>query len=203
MTARNCDGCNEDDWHGQSEPLLADTREQVLDPQTAYQIVSLLEGVVQRGTGRSVLAVGKPLAGKTGTSNESKDVWFVGFSPDLACGVYVGFDNPRTLGRNRAGRHGRRADLPRFHEGRALRTAGYSVPRRAGRRNRVGRLSQRRAFERCGIDQGDLQAEHRAGRAGRAEQRHRRRNGATAAPHHRSGARRPATTADPSNGGLY
>ncbi|MEI9993209.1 MAG: penicillin-binding protein 1A [Rhizomicrobium sp.] len=95
---RACDGCNIADWHGQAEPLLADTREQVLDPQTAYQIVSLLEGVVLRGTGRSVLAVGKPLAGKTGTSNESKDVWFVGFSPDLVCGVYAGMDNPRTLG---------------------------------------------------------------------------------------------------------
>ncbi len=95
---RSCDGCNSDNYSGQQEPLLADTREQVLDPQTAYQIVSLLEGVVLRGTGRSILAVGKPLAGKTGTSNDSKDVWFVGFSPDLVCGVYAGMDNPRTLG---------------------------------------------------------------------------------------------------------
>jgi penicillin-binding protein 1A len=95
---RSCDGCDQPDYRGQQEPLLADTREQVLDPQTAYQVVSLLEGVVQRGTGRSVLAVGKPLAGKTGTSNDSKDVWFVGFSPDLVCGVYAGMDNPRTLG---------------------------------------------------------------------------------------------------------
>jgi len=100
---RNCDGCNVVQWHGQSEPLLSDTREQIIDPQTAYQIVSMLQGVVQRGTGRSILAVGKPLAGKTGTSNEAKDVWFVGFSPDLACGVYVGFDNPRTLGRYEQG----------------------------------------------------------------------------------------------------
>ena len=96
--ARACDGCDQSSWQRQPEPLLADTREQVLDPQTSYQIVSLLEGVVLRGTGRSVSAVGKPLAGKTGTSNEAKDVWFVGFSPDLMCGVYVGFDNPRTLG---------------------------------------------------------------------------------------------------------
>jgi penicillin-binding protein 1A len=95
---RSCDGCNTPDWRGQSEPLLADTRPQVLDPQTAYQVVSLLEGVVLRGTGRSVMAVGKPLAGKTGTSNDSKDVWFIGFSPDLVCGVYAGMDNPRGLG---------------------------------------------------------------------------------------------------------
>jgi penicillin-binding protein 1A len=83
--------------------MLPDTRAQILDPRTAYQIVSLLEGVVQYGTGVSVKAVGKPIAGKTGTSNESKDTWFVGFSPDLACGVFVGFDNPRTLGRREQG----------------------------------------------------------------------------------------------------
>lgn len=95
---RKCDGCNAD-WHGQSEPLLDDTREQIMDPRTAYQIVSFLQGVVQNGTGVTVASVGKPLAGKTGTSNESRDVWFIGFSPDLAAGVYVGFDTPRTLGR--------------------------------------------------------------------------------------------------------
>jgi len=95
---RACDGCNTWNWHGQPEPLLPDTRAQTLDPRTAYQIVSLLQGVVLYGTGKVVSAVGKPLAGKTGTSNESKDVWFVGFSPDLVCGVFVGFDDPRTLG---------------------------------------------------------------------------------------------------------
>jgi len=96
---RDCQSCNQPVWHNQDEPLLPDTREQILDPRTAYQIVSLLEGVVNYGTGVSVKAVGKPIAGKTGTSNEAKDVWFIGFSPDLACGVFVGFDNPRTLGR--------------------------------------------------------------------------------------------------------
>ena len=101
--ARNCEGCNDAAWHDQEEPLLADTRPQVLDPRTAYQMVSILEGVVQRGTGRSVLAVGKPVAGKTGTSSDSQSVWFIGFSPDLAAGVYVGFDNPRTLGKDSIG----------------------------------------------------------------------------------------------------
>jgi penicillin-binding protein 1A len=96
---RKCDGCNDADWHGQQEPLLADTRAQIIDPRTAYQIVSMLQGVVLRGTGRSVAAVGKPLAGKTGTSSEARDTWFIGFSPDLAAGVFVGFDNPRTLGK--------------------------------------------------------------------------------------------------------
>jgi penicillin-binding protein 1A len=101
--ARNCEGCDNGAWSGQEEPLLADTREQVIDPRTAYQIVSMLEGVVQRGTGVSVRAVGKPLAGKTGTSSEARDTWFIGFSPDLAAGVFVGFDNPRTLGGHEQG----------------------------------------------------------------------------------------------------
>ncbi len=100
---RPCEGCNDGAWHDQSEPLLADTREQVIDPRTAYQIVSMLEGVVQRGTGQSIKAVDKPLAGKTGTASESKSVWFIGFSPDLAAGVYVGFDSARTLGKDLAG----------------------------------------------------------------------------------------------------
>jgi penicillin-binding protein 1A len=98
--SRKCDGCNDGSWHAQEEPLLADTREQIIDPRTAYQIVSMMEGVVRRGT--AAYAVGaqidKPLAGKTGTSQDAQSVWFIGFSPDLAAGVYVGFDNPRTLG---------------------------------------------------------------------------------------------------------
>jgi penicillin-binding protein 1A len=101
--ARPCEGCNEATWHGQQEPLLVDTREQIIDPRTAYQIVSMLEGVVQRGTGVSVRAVGKPLGGKTGTSSEARDTWFIGFSPDLAAGVFVGFDTPRTLGPHEQG----------------------------------------------------------------------------------------------------
>jgi penicillin-binding protein 1A len=97
---RKCEGCNDADWHGQEEPLLPDTREQIIDPRTAYQIVSMLQGVVQRGTAAySVGAqINKPLAGKTGTSQDAQSTWFIGFSPDLAAGVYVGFDNPRTLG---------------------------------------------------------------------------------------------------------
>ncbi len=100
---RPCPDCNDPKWHGQAEPLIPDTRKQILDPQTAYQIVHMLEGVVQRGTGVVVRSVGKPLAGKTGTSNDAKDTWFIGFSPDLACGVFVGFDNPRTLGHHEQG----------------------------------------------------------------------------------------------------
>ena len=75
----------------------------MVDATTAYQVVSLLEGVVRRGTGRRVAALGMPLAGKTGTTNDSKDTWFIGFSPDLAVGVYVGFDEPISLGRGETG----------------------------------------------------------------------------------------------------
>lgn len=84
-------------------PTIPDNREQISDPESAYQVVHMLEGVVERGTGRAVLAVGKPLAGKSGTSNDSFDTWFVGFSPDLAVGVFVGFDVPRSLGPKETG----------------------------------------------------------------------------------------------------
>jgi penicillin-binding protein 1A len=95
---RKCAECEAGKWDGGAPPKLTDTREQVLDPLTAYQMTSILEGVVQRGTAQTVKAVGKPLAGKTGTTNDAKDVWFVGFSPDLAVGVFLGFDQPKSLG---------------------------------------------------------------------------------------------------------
>lgn len=95
---RKCSNCDADQWDGNGPPKLTDTREQVLDPLTAYQMTSILEGVVQRGTAQTVKAVGKPLAGKTGTTNDAKDVWFVGFSPDLAVGVFIGYDKPQSLG---------------------------------------------------------------------------------------------------------
>ena len=95
---RDCLGCDAPQFDPASEPKLVDKREQVLDPLTAYQITSIMEGVIQRGTGVSVKEVGKHLAGKTGTTNEAKDLWFVGYSPDLAVGVYLGFDKPRSMG---------------------------------------------------------------------------------------------------------
>ncbi len=102
--ARACAGCNGVAWEGQPEPQLDDPRTQVIDPRTAYQMVSMLEGVVQRGTGSAVRkAVNKPIAGKTGTTNDYKDAWFVGFAPDLAAGVFVGFDMPASLGEGEAG----------------------------------------------------------------------------------------------------
>lgn len=100
---RPCEDCRVDAWAQQPVPEIPDLREQVADPVSAYQIVSMLQGVVERGTGYRVSKIGKPLAGKTGTTNDSQDTWFLGFSPDLVAGAFVGFDNPRTLGRHEAG----------------------------------------------------------------------------------------------------
>ena len=100
---RPCDGCANVDWSNQAPPEIPDQREQVVDPRTAYQMVHILEGVIDRGTGHVIASLGKPLAGKTGTTNESMDTWFEGFSPDLAVGVFIGFDNPATLGGHETG----------------------------------------------------------------------------------------------------
>jgi penicillin-binding protein 1A len=95
---RPCDGCSGLEWKDQAPPEIPDTREQVVDPASAYQMVSMMQGVVQRGTGSIIGQLGRPLAGKTGTTQDSKDVWFVGYSPDLAVGCYMGYDQPRSLG---------------------------------------------------------------------------------------------------------
>ncbi|MGJ8529266.1 penicillin-binding protein 1A [Maritalea sp.] len=100
---RICDGCEVESWQNQAEPLVIDTREQVLDPMTAYQITSMMEGVIKRGTGARVRSIGRPVAGKTGTSNDYKDAWFVGFTPEMAVGVYVGYDTPKNMGRAATG----------------------------------------------------------------------------------------------------
>ena len=95
---RPCAGCEAVAWTGQTVPDIPDERALLTDPASAYQMVSMLEGTVQRGTGRRVRTVGKPLGGKTGTTNDALDAWFIGFSPDLAVGVFTGFDEPRSLG---------------------------------------------------------------------------------------------------------
>jgi penicillin-binding protein 1A len=95
---RVCAQCQAEKWTGQDEPRLVDRRERVIDEMSAYQMTSMLEGVVQRGTATVLKSVGKTLAGKTGTTNDAKDVWFVGYSADLAMGVYMGFDKPKSLG---------------------------------------------------------------------------------------------------------
>jgi penicillin-binding protein 1A len=102
---RECKGCGAERWDANqaTEPTLIDRRERVLDPITAYQITSMMEGVVQRGTATVVRDVGKPIAGKTGTTNDEKDAWFIGFSPEMVVGVYIGYDKPKHLGRGGTG----------------------------------------------------------------------------------------------------
>ena len=108
----DCPDCNADKWEGQTPPERPDMREQIIDPLTAYQMTSILEGVVLRGTGARLRSLKRHLGGKTGTSNDTKDAWFIGFSPDLVAGVYVGYDEPETLGRYETGAA---AALPIFY----------------------------------------------------------------------------------------
>lgn len=102
---RSCKGCTDVSWQHQARPILPDAREQVADPGSAFQIITMLQGVVERGTGQAVRAVGKPIAGKTGTTNDFHDAWFVGSTPDLTAGVYIGYDDPDSLGDDQTGGH--------------------------------------------------------------------------------------------------
>src|SRR5262249_3213385 len=97
---RECRGCDAAKWDNQSEPTLVDRRERVLDAMSAYQITSTMEGVLNGGPAapaNMVKETGKPLAGKTGTTSDEKDVWFIGYSPDLVVGVFMGYDKPRHI----------------------------------------------------------------------------------------------------------
>ena len=100
--ARRCQGCDADVSAG--PPTLTDTRRQVVDPIAAYQMVSLLQGVTARGTGvAAAKGLNRPVAGKTGTTNDYYDNWFVGFTPDIVVAVWVGFDDPHSLGEGETG----------------------------------------------------------------------------------------------------
>ena len=93
-----CEGCNKKDWDGRPMPRFARSGKQLMDPITAYQVVHMLEGVVQRGTAVRLRDLGVPLFGKTGTTTGPNDVWFVGGTPDVIAGMYIGFDQPRSMG---------------------------------------------------------------------------------------------------------
>ena len=102
---RDCKNCNGIKSNALEIPLLAtqDTREKIISSSSAYQMVSMLQGAVNRGTGKIINSLGKNLAGKTGTTNANTDAWFVGFSSDLVAGIFVGFDDPRPLGYKETG----------------------------------------------------------------------------------------------------
>jgi penicillin-binding protein 1A len=99
LDRRNCQNCT----IANEMPQIADDRQIITDPATAYQITSMLQSVVERGTAARARSIGKIVGGKTGTTNNSIDSWFVGFSPDLVMAVYIGFDNPKTLGKEETG----------------------------------------------------------------------------------------------------
>ena len=107
---RDCPRCNAG-FNGDESPRIAPGGRQVIDPVTAYQITSMLEGVVQRGTATQARVLGRPVAGKTGTTNEYRSAWFVGYTPQIVVGVFVGFDDNRSLG---DGEVGGVASLPIF-----------------------------------------------------------------------------------------
>ena len=102
---KECQNCNGNKSNADEIPLLAmtDTREKIISSSSAYQMVSMLQGAVNRGTGKIINSLGKNLAGKTGTTNANTDAWFVGFSSDLVAGIFVGFDDPRPLGYKETG----------------------------------------------------------------------------------------------------
>ena len=97
--SRPCEKCKTEGWKGEKAPRIPDIREQLEDPRSAYQIINILTGVLQPGgSAQSLRSLGKTFAGKTGTSNSSFDGWFVGMTPDLVVAVFLGFDEPKTLG---------------------------------------------------------------------------------------------------------
>ena len=100
---RDCDGCAAREWGGQPEPELVEVNEQVVDPIAAYQMVGIMQGVVTSGTARRLVSLNRPIAGKTGTTNNYKDAWFIGYTPDLVVGSYVGYDQPKPMGRSATG----------------------------------------------------------------------------------------------------
>ena len=110
---RKCVNCEQISFTGKEFPKIEDSYDQVLSPQTAHQLTSILQGVVERGTGKKLRKLGLNIAGKTGTTNENSDAWFIGFTSNLVIGVYVGMDNPEPLGKFETGS---KAALPIFEE---------------------------------------------------------------------------------------
>ena len=100
---RYCENCDLISYEGTSNPIIKNKYQQIFSPQTAYQITSMLKGVIERGTGKGLKELKLELAGKTGTTNKNTDTWFIGFTSNLVVGVYIGYDNPRSLGKFETG----------------------------------------------------------------------------------------------------
>ena len=110
---RFCENCDKISFEGNNRPTIKNNFKQIFSPQTAYQMTSILEGVIQRGTAKSLLELNLQIAGKTGTTNNNTDTWFIGFTSNLVVGVYVGYDSPRKLGKYETGS---KTALPIFKE---------------------------------------------------------------------------------------
>ena len=110
---RKCVGCDKFIDQSTNYPKIVNTNERVLSEETSYQMLSILRGAVERGTAKKLKSLKVPLAGKTGTTNDNYDAWFIGFSSNLIIGVYIGFDNPKTLGKFETGS---KAALPIFKD---------------------------------------------------------------------------------------
>ncbi|MBT24809.1 penicillin-binding protein 1A [Thalassobius sp. S69A] len=119
---RSCTDCYDPMLASGQAPHIVTNRERVMDAITAYQLTSMMQGVVQRGTASGIVRLGVPTAGKTGTTNDSKDVWFVGFTSNIVAGCYIGFDTPRPMGR---GAYGGTMCGPVFQEFMKKATAKY------------------------------------------------------------------------------
>ena len=100
---RECKGCDKFVGEGNELPIIKSTNKKIISEETAYQMNSILQGTVERGTAKKLRSLKVPLAGKTGTTNDNYDAWFIGFSSDIIIGVYIGFDNPKSLGKNETG----------------------------------------------------------------------------------------------------
>ena len=111
--SRNCIGCDKFVNDKNKLPVIENNYEKVISEETAYQMTSILQGAVQRGTGKKLRSLNVPLAGKTGTTNDNYDAWFIGFSSNLVIGVYIGYDSPKTLGKFETGS---KAALPIFKD---------------------------------------------------------------------------------------
>ncbi len=142
---RDCSACAAREWSGQQEPELIDDRKQVIDPMSAFQMVNIMEGVVQSGTAQKLKVLKRPIAGKTGTTNDYKDAWFIGFTPDLAVGVYIGFDQPSSLGHGETGGNVAAPVVRDFMREALARCAPGAVPRAARHQARARQPQDRPA----------------------------------------------------------
>ena len=145
---RVCNGCNMAEWDGKPMPRLAPRGTQAIDARTAFQTVHMLEGVVKRGTGTVLRNLGLPLFGKTGTTTGPKDVWFVGGTPDVIAGAYIGYDTPRNLGGYAQGGTVAAPIVRQFFSEAKSRMSGDPFVAPAGvRMVRVDRISGKRVFD--------------------------------------------------------